>query len=256
MATIRKRKNSWQVQIRKDGKKSFNKSFKTKAHALAWARKIESEIERGLISPAYGIESVSTLRDLIERYRDTFTPRKRSCIEETYRLNRLRENPLASKRASQITSEDIAKYRDLRLSDVGSQAVRHDLNILSQIFSVAEKEWGLRLDKHPLEGVWKPPISKSRQRRLCKDELISIRKFLSQPKERELSDLISFALDTAMRKGEILRVQTSHINFQKLTLLIPETVRHQSIWNRRVDKLSECLAHLGVRHQHQWDSLG
>ncbi|NKB44287.1 MAG: conjugal transfer protein TraI [Alphaproteobacteria bacterium] len=46
MASVRKRKDSWQVQVRKHGHSSITKSFRVKAHGLAWARKVESEMER------------------------------------------------------------------------------------------------------------------------------------------------------------------------------------------------------------------
>ena len=47
MATIRKRKNNWQVQVRKLGYPDQVKTFKSKASAAAWARKIEYEMDSG-----------------------------------------------------------------------------------------------------------------------------------------------------------------------------------------------------------------
>ena len=73
---------------------------------------MESELERGLVDPNFGKTSTLTLKDLIERYRDTVTPRKKSRIQETYRLNRLGNTSLADKKATQITSEDIGSFSD------------------------------------------------------------------------------------------------------------------------------------------------
>ena len=48
MATIRNRSGVWQAQIRKHGHHIPSKSFSKKSDAEAWARKVESEVERGI----------------------------------------------------------------------------------------------------------------------------------------------------------------------------------------------------------------
>ena len=50
MATIRKRGNlQWEARIRKRGYPTTGKTFETKADAEAWARQIESEMDRGIL---------------------------------------------------------------------------------------------------------------------------------------------------------------------------------------------------------------
>ena len=46
MATIQKRGDKYRVQIRKQGQKPLTQTFTTRKDAQAWAKKIESEIER------------------------------------------------------------------------------------------------------------------------------------------------------------------------------------------------------------------
>jgi hypothetical protein len=49
MATIRSRgEYQWEAQIRRKGYPAQRKTFETKADAQAWARMIESEIDRGI----------------------------------------------------------------------------------------------------------------------------------------------------------------------------------------------------------------
>ena len=49
MATIRNRgEYQWEAQIRRKGYPAQRKTFETKSDALAWARMIESEIDRGI----------------------------------------------------------------------------------------------------------------------------------------------------------------------------------------------------------------
>lgn len=55
MSTLQKRLGKWQVQIRKKGYPSLSKSFHSKATALTWAKKVESEMERGVYQDALTI---------------------------------------------------------------------------------------------------------------------------------------------------------------------------------------------------------
>ncbi|MDQ2696637.1 MAG: site-specific integrase, partial [Pseudomonadota bacterium] len=48
MATIQKRGDKYRVRVRKQGQGTVCKTFNLKKDAEAWARKVESEMERGL----------------------------------------------------------------------------------------------------------------------------------------------------------------------------------------------------------------
>lgn len=88
MATIRKRiskrtgKTSYQVQIRKKGEKSKNESFTRLADAEAWARRIESEMERGIWKDTTAAEDVS-VASVLRMYRDGRALELRDCDEST-----------------------------------------------------------------------------------------------------------------------------------------------------------------------------
>src|ERR1700745_376352 len=46
MATIRRRKSTWQVQIRRQGHQ-LSRTFRLRADAELWARQVEAELDRG-----------------------------------------------------------------------------------------------------------------------------------------------------------------------------------------------------------------
>jgi len=48
MASIRKRNNRWQVQIRRQSFPALTKTFLSKKNAQSWARKMENLLEEGL----------------------------------------------------------------------------------------------------------------------------------------------------------------------------------------------------------------
>ncbi|KAK6024993.1 hypothetical protein OSTOST_09110 [Ostertagia ostertagi] len=53
MATLRKRKGKWQVQVRRQGQPALSKIFILQAGARSWARTVEAGIDRGeaLVAP-------------------------------------------------------------------------------------------------------------------------------------------------------------------------------------------------------------
>ncbi|MFT5540220.1 MAG: hypothetical protein ACI82H_001748 [Alphaproteobacteria bacterium] len=48
MASIRKRGRKWQVQIRRKGYPLFARTFQEKTVAIKWARRTESDLDKGL----------------------------------------------------------------------------------------------------------------------------------------------------------------------------------------------------------------
>lgn len=90
MAAIRKRGNSWRVQIRRRNHPPQFKAFKTRAEAEAWARQIESEMDRGAFVSRAKAER-TPIADLLDRYEREITPGKRSARAEIYRLKMLKD---------------------------------------------------------------------------------------------------------------------------------------------------------------------
>lgn len=73
MATIRNRGGKWQVQLRQQGRLPVSKTF-TLSDAVAGGRKIEAQLDRGERPDMAPSSRSITLRELLERYRDTVVP--------------------------------------------------------------------------------------------------------------------------------------------------------------------------------------
>jgi len=136
MATIRNRgEYQWEVQIRRKGYPAQRKTFETKADAQAWARMIESEMDRGVfVSRA---EAERTLfSDLIDRYITEVTPKHKGAYSEVKRLEALKRHPLAGRIVATLTSSDFrplprraledaqGQHRQARASAVSMRALR------------------------------------------------------------------------------------------------------------------------------------
>lgn len=223
MASFRKRGDNWQVQIRREDHPPLSKSFKLKSDAERWVRTIESAIDRGeLVSASNTSSTIITLADLMIRYRDQITSRKRGAEVETIRINKFLRHSLCSTKLKHISPPLVAQYRDERLQVVSGETVRRDLSILSHAFSVAMREWGLPIIVNPVTRIDKPKSAKGRDYRVTKDALNKLLIGCSKGRNKELQFVISLAMHTAMRRGELLSMRWEHIDFNQETLSIPK----------------------------------
>jgi len=214
MATIRKFRGKFNVQIRKQGYPSISRTFSSLTTAKRWASATEADMERNL---HVVISDNTTVGELLGRYEEEVSPTHKSHKVEKYRLKTLRKY-LGDKRVSTLLPSVVCKYRDTRLKAVSPASLKRELTILSSVLNIAIKEWGIGIPQNPVSMVSLPKIARGRDRRLESGEE---EKLLTA--SSELRRIIIVALETGMRRGEILSIKKSHINFTRQTLLIPLT---------------------------------
>jgi integrase len=137
---------------------------------------------------------------------------------EGYRLKTLTMH-LGALRLIHLTPKEVATYRDLRLKEVSPSSLKRELTILSRVLTIASRDWGISIQQNPVKMISLPKADKARTRRLEAGE----KERLLQGANPELNRIITVALETGMRRGEILNVKKSHIDFSLRTLLIPST---------------------------------
>lgn len=223
MATYRKRGNKWQVQIRRTGHQLLTKTFTLKADAEAWVREKDAELDRRSLSVDIKALERITLANLMRRYRDTVTPGKRGCDVETIRLNALLRHRVVALRLSDLSATRFNQYRDERLRVVGAGTVLRELNLIQSIIETARKEWGIPLVANPLASVRKPQAPKARDRRLEEGELQALLAGCAKCRNKTLAPMITLAVETGMRRGELLNIRWSDVNLGERTLHIPKT---------------------------------
>ena len=233
MATFRKRgPHQWQVQVRKKGHPIETKTFETRAAAQTWARSVEYEMDQGLFVCRAEAEA-TTLKELLERYLAEITPAKKGAGPEAARIRALLRHPLSQRIVAGIRGVDIAKYRDDRLRKVRPSTAKRDLVILSHLFEVARKEWGIYV-QNPVREIKLPPHAKPRERRL-QDGLDGERSEESrmlvacrEARNPYLLPVVRLALETAMRRGEILSLRWEHIDVNRRIAHLPDTKNGES----------------------------
>ena len=217
MASIGKFKGKWRVRIRLRGQPLVSKVFKSKTDARIWADRTERAMKMGLLLP----EHDCTLCELMERYGREVSPAKRGAPQELSRINKLSRHCIATIRLSNLNSNHIAQFRDERLKTVSGTTVVKDLSLLSLIIKTAITEWGFKLPSNPVVSVKKPKENKARDRRLGEGEYERLVKECGERKNHWFKPLVVVALETRMRRGELLSLEWKHVHLDKSWVIYP-----------------------------------
>ena len=220
MASIRSRNGRYQVQVRRAGLGSRSRTFVRKQDAERWARKMEAQFDQGELQQLRTKDVV--LHDLIDRYRREITPAKKGRDQEGGRLARLMRDPIASFTVQKLTAHELALFRDRRIKD-GIRTCQYDLFLIRHILEIARKEWNLGLAVNPVDQIRKPNGLKPRNRRLEESEYRRIEESMGQTRVPYLWPLINLAIETAMRRGELLSLQWEWIDKALRLAHLPDT---------------------------------
>ncbi|YCH23105.1 site-specific integrase [Pseudomonas sp. D1-3] len=210
MAYFEKRGKSWRAQIRRKGYPTLSATFDTKAEAQRWAAEIEGDMSRARFVDIREAEQ-TTLLEALKRYRREVTDQKKGAAQEGVRIKKWLDDPLAGKSLASLKSSDLATWRDEKLAGGNSPAtVRLNLAIISHLYTVAMKEWGIEGITNPCRSLRMPKGSKSRDRRPTSEEL---RKVYAEAAKihPELPVMIELAADTAMRRSELVLLRREQV---------------------------------------------
>ncbi|GAV19310.1 site-specific tyrosine recombinase XerC [Mariprofundus micogutta] len=229
MASIRKRgPYQWEVRVRRKGYPLQCNTFESKAEAEAWASTIESEMARKVFRSFSEAEN-TLFTELLDRYGEELTPKKRGAKQEASKLRVISRYPIAEYSIALIGGKELAEYRNTRLKSVSPKTVHDELVLIGHVIKVAMQDWGLALPHgNPIESVRKPKVgNNSRDRRIFGEEekrLLAACKEYGEP----LPSIVTLALETGMRRGEIADLQWKYINLKNNTLHLPETKNEES----------------------------
>lgn len=236
MATIRKRFTGWQARVQRKGFSEKCRTFYNRNDAIAWARMIETEMDRGIYLNRTAAES-TTLAELLARYLNEITPNKKGASIERYRINAWLKTELARRCVSTIKTSDFASWRDSRItSGVAANTIRLELAVISNLFNLAKTEWGFESLRNPTENVRTPKLPSGRSRRVSDKE---IELLIKHTDSIALPSIIKIALETGMRRGEIANLEWRYIDLKKRILLIPDTKNGEA---RTIPLTTSCVA--------------
>lgn len=223
MANIRPRPGgTYQVQIRRRGLPPQVRTFPSLKEAKIWARAVESSIDAGkFIDPAPLRKT--TLREIFQRYRTEVSPTKKGHHSEVLRLQALERSPLGDLVLMDVSAPAVAGYRD-RLAREGKKpaTINRALNLISSVLNHARREWALQVE-NPLRDVRRPPAGPGRDRRLLREEEARLFAELGRARNSWIVPLVGLALETAMRRGELLALDWSRVDLSRRVAHLQDT---------------------------------
>jgi len=233
--------------VRRKGMAPRAKSFDAKVDAERWARNLEAQVDRcGILPDTRSAENLSLLA-LLTRYRAEITPQKRSAHTEALRIGAILRRSICHRTLALLSSSDLAAYRDERLKTVGPATVTRELNTISHAIDVARREWNLYLPQNPCTLVRRPAPPRGRNRRLREDEELRLLAAADAGRNPWMKPLIALAIETAMRRGELLGMRWEHVDLTSRTVHLPLTkngdARDVPLSKRAIDVLSSLPRH-------------
>ncbi|MGC6475585.1 MAG: tyrosine-type recombinase/integrase [Parvibaculales bacterium] len=226
MASIRNRNGKWQAQVRRHGHKALTKSFTNKSDAQKWARGIETNIDNGTID-LQGREMLNTpLSKYLTRYLLEISPHKTSHNVEKYILKNWLNSSLAKYPIGSITPSHIQAELEANRAHWKPSTIQRNFGVLRHVFNTAQTLWEAPLRRNPVAGVKLPTASEIPIRRVPE----GFWRALDNHPQDKVYWVIQFAVETAMRRGEIANLKWSDIDRCQQFVTISKTktnrIRH------------------------------
>lgn len=202
MGSIRKHRNGWRAEVCIDRKRA-SRVCRTKAEAENWVKATEKA----------GVAESRTFGDAVDRYRRTVTVRKPSKAREEQRLDRLQARLGKATPLESLTPDVLTAWRDNELDRVSAASVRREWSLLHHLLAVATQEWEW-IPSNPLSRIKLPPKPSPRSRTWSDTDIATYLHCAGWPGDSltaRTGDCLLFALETAMRAGEICGIRAEHI---------------------------------------------
>jgi integrase len=164
----------------------------------------------------------STLLKAIERYEQEITPKKKGAKVELTRINKLKTTSIVKKSIYAIHPSDVLEVLD----EIGfsENNKRKYASLISHIFKTAKQEWRMNVHNPVAGEITLPSNGKPRDRRLKEGELEQLEKQLTG----QLKQYFRLAIETGMRRSELLTLTWDQVDLKKVTIWLTDTKNGES----------------------------
>ncbi len=212
----------WYVEVPKPGGGKFKRSIgKVGLVTKSVARQVENEIKKKIKLGQFDMiqADIPTLNEIKDEYltyvRDVKKKRSWKRDEELLRpLSKL----FGNKKLSDISTKDLEDFKLMRLNEVSPATVNRSLSVLRHLFNLA-KRWKKFYGDNPVSIVGMLEEHNQVERILTVDE----EKRLLNECVSYLRPIITTALNTGMRRGEILTLKWSDVDLDMNMITINQT---------------------------------
>lgn len=214
---------SFQLRVRRKGVSVQHITFDTLKEAEQARLRIMADLSVSIVRD-YAVAARTSLHDLMERYLTEVVPQHKGRSTEGGRIRRLmREQAFVDKPLAALTTEDLQEYIVERLALVKPATVDREVDVIAQVLNYAADVWKIAAVENPMKGLRRPKYFNERDRRLMAGEEEALLAAARQDQNVFLEPAIILALETAMRRGELLDLTRSDINLAQRYALCRET---------------------------------
>lgn len=233
---------TFHAEVRLKGFPPQRDSFRTKSQAKQWIQDTESAIRDGRYK-SYAASRRHTVNDLIDRFIIQELSKHPKYLNKKILLLERWKKEIGKTFLSELTASGLAKVRDQLLSEGTRQGLKRSpsttnryLAAFSKVlsFGVNELNW---LQDNPMKKITKPKESQGRDRFLSQSEIDRLLMACKSSTNNNLYPIVTIALLTAMRYGEIVNLKWKDVNFENRFLTLHETKNG----TRRIVPLTEKL---------------
>jgi integrase len=197
-----KKRTTYTATIRVKGFPALARTFDTKGEAKIWAADVEKNMRMGRYQDIRPVEKLN-VAEAIARYLDQVSVTKRPNSERRDKdsAKAIMNGFGCEISLSEITPQRLAAYRDIRMTKVSPSTIQKEFALLSHMFNVARREWGLPVTNPVLE-VTRPKIRNNRTRFLTKEEAQRLLDTAKSSKNKKLYPYLLLMMHTGMRPSE------------------------------------------------------
>lgn len=230
-ARISQLETAFQLRVRRKGVPPQFITFDSLEQAEQARLHIEANLAVSIVRD-YAVATKTTLRALLERYLKEVVPSHKGVDVERIRINRLlRTEAFVDKKLAALTTEDLQDFISDRLTEVAPATVDRDLDVISQTLRYADDVWKIAPVESPFKGLRRPKYYNERDRRLAPSEEQAILEAARNDENPFVEPAILLALETAMRRGELLKLTAADVNVELRFALARDTKngRHRKV---------------------------
>ena len=207
---IFERNGKFVIDYYKQGQRR-RETLPTKSLALKALSIRKAEIAQGKFGMV-GAASAPAFNVFAGRYRELVSVHKKSLKNESYVVRTL-TMLFGKRKLNEISTEDVEWFKSKRSREVKPATVNRELTVLRHMMSKAV-EWNL-IAKNPLNGIKVLKVPETLERILDTSEELRLLTACNEIRSRFLRSAIILALNTGMRRGELMSLTWDHIDLTR-----------------------------------------
>jgi len=220
MSSIQKIHNkngiSYRVLVRKKGLKTISKTFPNKKLANQFALQVESDWRVQLALG--GKSNAKTFREISKEYRiDRYKKVEYTPVPYESRI-RYWDDLFGDKKIIDITRNDVAKGLNKLPKRLSNASINKFKGAVSAALSFACRQYDL--PDNPVRHIRSLPVPRGRTRYLSEEERTRLFEACRASQWSKLYLLVLMAISTGARKGELLNLKLSDIDFDRQTAYV------------------------------------